>query len=396
MIRGRLHRHRSESGTAATTTEVETVEIDAGQLSGLLAAPPWLRNAGVMSWLAAGVLVLLVGLVWLASLAHAIVMPLIAATVVASVGAPLVRWLAEHHVPRALGTALLLLGLIAIGAGIVLLVVGGVTGEASSVSSHLADAQQRISGWLHSLGVGTSSAEQATQQAGDSGSSALKLLTGGLAHGVEALSSLAFFLALTVLSLFFLLKDGPVIRSWVEHHAGVPVPIARLTTRRVLQSLRGYFFGVTLVAAYSAAIVGVGSLIIGVPMAGTIAVVTFLGGFIPYLGAWSAGAFAVLLSLSGGADMAVAMIVLQLLANGIFQQLVQPFAYGAALGIHPLAVLVVTIAGGVVFGGAGLVLAAPVTSAIVRISADLARARAAAAEAAAGDGPDVAPAPAPS
>ena len=59
----------------------------------------------------------------------------------------------------------------------------------------------------------------------------------------------------------------------------------------------------------------------------------------------------------------------------------QLFAYGAALGIHPLAVLVVTIAGGAIFGGAGLVLAAPVTSAIVRISADLARVRTAAAAA---------------
>jgi predicted PurR-regulated permease PerM len=286
--------------------------------------------------------------------------------------------MARHRIPRAAGTALLLLGLIAVGGAIVLLVVGGVTGEASSVSSHLADAQQKITGWLHDLGVGSSSAEHATQQAGDSGSNALKLLTAGLAAGITELTSLLFFLAMTVLSLFFLLKDGPSIRSWVEHHAGVPVPIAQLTMRRMLQSLRGYFLGVTIVAAYSALIVGVGSLIIGVPMAGTIAIVTFLGGFIPYLGAWSAGAFAVLLSLSGGTDMAIAMIVLQLLANGIFQQLVQPFAYGAALGIHPLAVLVVTIAGGAVFGGAGLVLAAPVTSAIVRISADLGRARAAA------------------
>ncbi|HKH13695.1 MAG TPA: AI-2E family transporter, partial [Solirubrobacterales bacterium] len=51
-------------------------------------------------------------------------------------------------------------------------------------------------------------------------------------------------------------------------------------------------------------------------------------------------------------------------------------AYGAALGIHPLAVLVVTIAGGALFGAVGLILAAPITSAIVRISADLSRARA--------------------
>lgn len=384
MIRGRLHRHRAEGETAATPA-VETIEIDPGQLSGILAAPPWLRNAGVMSWLAAGVLVLLCGLVWLASLADAIVMPLIAATIIAAVGAPLVGWMARHRIPRAAGTALLLLGLIAVGGAIVLLVIGSVTGEASSVSSHLAEAQQKITGWLHDLGVGSSSAQQATQQAGDSGTSALKLLTAGLATGIAELTSLLFFLAMTVLSLFFLLKDGPSIRNWVEHHAGVPVPVAQLTMRRLLQSLRGYFLGVTIVAAYSALIVGVGSLVIGVPLAGTIAVVTFLGGFIPYLGAWSAGAFAVLLALSGGTDMAIAMIVLQLLANGIFQQLVQPFAYGAALGIHPLAVLVVTIAGGAVFGGAGLVLAAPVTSAIVRISADLGRVRAAAAEAASGD-----------
>ncbi len=70
------------------------------------------------------------------------------------------------------------------------------------------------------------------------------------------------------------------------------------------------------------------------------------------------------------------MIVVQILANGALQQLVQPLAMGAALGIHPLAVLVVTIAGGALFGGIGLILAAPLTSAATRISADLARARA--------------------
>src|SRR5215218_93500 len=129
MIRGRLHRHRAEQD-APVTSEVETVEIDAGELSGILAAPPWLRNAGVMSWLAA--------------VADAIVMPLIAATIVAAVGAPLVGWLARHRIPRAAGTGLLLLGLVAVGGAIVLLVVGSVTGQASSVSSHLAEAQQKI------------------------------------------------------------------------------------------------------------------------------------------------------------------------------------------------------------------------------------------------------------
>ena len=39
------------------------------------------------------------------------------------------------------------------------------------------------------------------------------------------------------------------------------------------------------------------------------------------------------------------MVVIQLLSNGPLQQIVQPVAYGAALGLHPLAVLVLTISG---------------------------------------------------
>jgi len=68
------------------------------------------------------------------------------------------------------------------------------------------------------------------------------------------------------------------------------------------------------------------------------------------------------------------MLVVQLIANSVLQQLVQPFAMGTALGLDPLAVLVVTIAGGALFGTVRLILAAPMTSAVVRISADLARA----------------------
>jgi predicted PurR-regulated permease PerM len=378
-------RHTGEG----TPVEPEPVRVDATQLSGLFAAPKWLRDAGMASWLAVGVLVLLAGLMWLASLADAILMPLIVATVIAAVGAPLVRWLEARRVPRAAGAALLLLGIVAVGLAMTLLIVGGVTSEAGAVSDHLMEAEQPSAGGLPALGIDPHTASPTANDAGSSAHSSINLLLTGVASGIKELSSLAFFLAMTALSLFFLLKDGPVIRSWVEHHVGVPADVSRLVFGRILQSLRGYFLGMTLVAAYSALIVGVGAWIIGVPLAGTIAVVTFAGGYIPYLGAWTAGAFAVLLALAGGTDMAIAMIVLQLLANGILQQLVQPFAYGAALGIHPLAVLVVTIAGGAIFGAVGLILAAPLTSAIVRISADL---HTPAGEPTSGDGPVFEPA----
>jgi predicted PurR-regulated permease PerM len=76
-----------------------------------------------------------------------------------------------------------------------------------------------------------------------------------------------------------------------------------------------------------------------------------------------------------GATTAVIMLVIVILANGLLQNLVQPFAMGAALDLHPLVVLVATIASGCIFGTLGLILAAPLLSAAVHIQRDLSRAR---------------------
>ena len=68
------------------------------------------------------------------------------------------------------------------------------------------------------------------------------------------------------------------------------------------------------------------------PLAGTIAVVTFVGAYVPFVGAWVAGAFAVLIALgTEGTDAAVVMAVVALLANGVLQQMIQPFVMGATL-----------------------------------------------------------------
>ncbi len=346
--------------------------------------PDWLRNIGLMSWLLVGVALLVAGAITLASLTQVIVIPLIVAAIVAAVASPLVAWMKAHGVPRGVGAALLMVGLIAVGIGVLLVIVLGITGEATAAGGHLSNAKDTIAGWLEDLGLAPQKAEQAKQNASSGVSDSVSALLDGVVAGISRLSSLVFFLAMTSLSLFFLLKDGPVIRSWVEGHLGLPKQVAETISRRVLGSLRGYFLGVTIVAAFNAVVVTVGALLLGVPLVGTIAAVTFFGAFIPYLGAWAAGAFAVLIALGGaGTDAAVGMIVVQLLANGFLQQLVQPFAMGAALGIHPLAVLIVTIAGGALFGGIGLILAAPLTAAITRISADLADAKSTAEPAAA-------------
>ena len=351
-------------------------EIDPDELTGILTTPGWLRDLGLTAWLLVGLILLVVGAVWILSLTEVIVEPVVTAAVVAAVAAPLVSWGERHRVPRLLGAVLLLLGFIVLSAAVVVVVIGGITSQSGDINSHLSGAMDTISGWLKDLGIDPSTAENAKSDASSAASGAVGTLLHGVAGGLEELSSLVFYLAMTALSLIFLLKDGPDIRAWSERHMGVPLPLAQTITRRSIQSVRGYFFGVTVVAAFNAAVVTLGALILGVPLVGTIAAVTFLGAYVPYLGAWTAGAFSVLVALGGaGTDAAIGMIVVQLLANGLLQQLVQPIAMGAALDIHPLAVLIVTIAGGALFGAAGLILAAPLTSAVVRISADLARAR---------------------
>jgi predicted PurR-regulated permease PerM len=350
------------------------VEFESYELTGLFASPGWLRDLGASAWLLVGVTLATAGAIWLLSLTSAIVMPVITATVVAAVTSPAVGWLARHHVGRGLGAALVLLALLAASVALVLIIVGGVTAQLDALREQLGAAKDTLATWATDLGVSRDAADAAKQDASSAVGDIVPALLQGLGSGLKSLSSLVFFLGLTALSLFLLLLDGPRIRGWVERHARVPEPVAHQMGERVLQSLRGYFVGVTFVAAFNAVVVGVGALILGVPLAGTIAIVTFVGAFIPYLGAWGAGAFAVLIALGGaGTDAAIAMIVIQLLANGILQQMVQPIAYGAALGIHPLVVLIVTIGGGALFGAVGLILAAPLTSAATRIAGDLSR-----------------------
>jgi putative heme transporter len=367
-FRGRLRRPGRESSGG----EEEVIEIEPGALSGIFAAPKWMRDLGFSSWLLVGVAAALVGAIWLLSLTQTIVLPVITAGIIASVASPLVDLLQRRGLPRSIGAALVFLVIIAVGVGVGVMILAGIASEASGLSERLREGASEIESFVHSLGVDASTAAKASSDAQSSISAGFDALTHGVIVGVDRLTSLTVFLSFTALSLFFMLKDMPTIGGFVERHLGLPVPLAHSILGQVAKSLRGYFVGVTAVSVWSSLIVGGGALALGVPMVGTIAVVTFVGGYVPYIGAWTAGAFAVLIALGDqGPETALALAAVVLLANGVLQQLVQPIAYGAALKLHPLAVLIVTIAGGCLFGAIGLVLAAPLLSAGVRIAAEI-------------------------
>ena len=358
------------------------VEVDAEQLrelSAVFSAPRWLRDLGVASWLLVGVAALLVGLTWILGMTSTIVEPVLVGLVIATVASPGVSWLHRRRLPRAAGAAIVLLAVVALAVVIVLLVVGGVRAQSDAIAAQASAAADKLEGWLKDLGMSQSGASTTTGDIKSTVPDVISTFIKGVATGISGLASLGFFLSFAAFSIFILLKDGPSLRRWLNRHLGVPQNVAQTITGNVVRSVRRYFLGTTIVAGFNAIVVGLGALLLDVPLAGTIAVVTLVTAYIPFIGAVIAGAFAVVLALGAkGTTTALIMLVIVILANGALQNVVQPIAMGATLSMNPLLILVVTISAGAFFGTAGLILAAPLTSAAIHISSELARARSAA------------------
>lgn len=373
QLKHRLGLHEHGHAEKGVTPEPEPEPTD---LTNMFTAPPWLRDLGMMAWFLVGVGAVFLGVIWLLNTMSTIVMPVMVGSVIAAVAAPLVSKLERHRVPRALGAALVLLGLMVVAIAIGLLVIDGIAGQSDEIKAAASQGLDKIESWAKNAGTsGTSGSKQDVASAVPGIGSTL---IHGVANGIEGLTSFVFFLSFTAFTIFFVLKDGRKILAFINHHFGVPVPVATTITRESVGAMQRYFFGLTIVAAFNGVVVGFGAWILDVPLWATIGVVTFALAYIPFIGAFVAGAFAVILALaSGGTSTAITMLVIVILANGLLQNIVQPIAFGAALGLNPLVVLIVTIGAGALFGMAGLILAAPLTSAAVKIFQDLGRAQAA-------------------
>ena len=113
-------------------------------------------------------------------------------------------------------------------------------------------------------------------------------------------------------------------------------------------------------SACVAVVIGIAALLLGLPLVFTIIVVNFIGGYIPYIGAFLGGGLAVIVALGeGGLGTATIMLLIVLAANLLLENFVEPRVMGRTLDIHPLIVLVVTALGGLLGGIVGLILAVP-------------------------------------
>jgi predicted PurR-regulated permease PerM len=332
--------------------------------------PMWFRRLGLTAWLLVGMVLVLVAAVWLLGKTAGIVDPLIAGFVIGAVGGVFVDRLERHGWSRAAGAAVVTLVLVAVGVLMVGLVLAGISSQSGNIDASMSHAVDRVRSWAQDLGI--TAASDAAKEVKTAVPAVGRTLLRGVIQGISGLTSLVVFLGFTAFSAFFLLKDGPALGQWIERHMGLRPVEARVVMTDVIQALRRYFLGLTIIAALSTAGVVLGAVIVGVPLPGTIAIVTFIASYVPIIGAWTAGIFVFALALADqGTTAAVIMAVIVFVSNGPLQQIVQPVVYGATLRLNPLVVFSVTIAAGTLFGIAGMILAAPLISAAVRIHDDL-------------------------
>jgi predicted PurR-regulated permease PerM len=192
------------------------------------------------------------------------------------------------------------------------------------------------------------------------------LLVGWLGSAITSVAAVLVGVVLGTFMLLFLLKDWAPLTSWASHHVALPPRLAEDVMLGTVHAFRGYALGLTELGVANALVVGLGALVLDVPHPGAIALVSFIASYVPYFGAFVAGAFAVVVALGAqGLPVALAMLGIVLLANNTIQNLLEPFAFGRSLRLHPLVVLITTTAGTLLFGLMGAILAAPLTSAFL-------------------------------
>ena len=274
---------------------------------------------------------------------------------------PLVGVLVRHKFKPSLAAGLVVLALLGLGVGVVVATVKGVTQQVDDISASADKALNEAANQTDALGISEDSLDAARKAVDD----ALPMITtgilAGLVSGIGTVVAIAGGVILGSLIMYYLLKDGTRLRRAVV--STVDIAYRADFDDFIGDScrvLRSYGRGRTVMSAIVSLFIGVVALLLGLPLVFTIVVVNFIGGYIPYIGAFLGGGLAVIIALGdGGLPEAAVMLVVVLAANLALENFVEPKVMGKSLDIHPLVVLVVTALGGLVGGIVGLILAVP-------------------------------------
>jgi len=320
-----------------------------------------LPTIGVWAWSFVGFVLASVIVIMALGAVSEIVLPMTFAAVLAVVFRPLVGTLQRHGLKPTVAAGLVVLGLLALMVGVIVGTVRGVTEQVDEIGISADAALERAAEHTDGLGLDGAELDTARTAVTDAAPMIASGVVAGLVSGLGTLIAIASGLILGALIMYYLLKDGSHLRRSVV--AQVDASFRDEVDDFIGDActiLRDYGRGRTVMAAVVAAVVGVAALLLGLPLVFTIVVVNFIGGYIPYIGAFLGGGLAVIVALGdGGISQAAIMLIVVLVANLVLENFIEPKVMGRRLDVHPLVVLVVTALGGLLGGIVGLILAVP-------------------------------------
>jgi predicted PurR-regulated permease PerM len=337
--------------------------------AGAKASQLWSDAFGTAATRAVQVIVLiavLVGVIWGLRMLSTVAIPIMLALILACTFHPVMRWLRNHRVPSVLATIIVLLGTVLILTGLGALVAWAVADQWADLEKQATDGFDQIVKMVHQLPYAPSA-----DQISEWKDTATSFLTSsqfgsGAIAGVSAVTSMITGLVLMVVILFFFLKDGPQIWQFLcRPFRGEAAARADRVADKTVRTLGSYVRGTATVAAVDAIGIGIGLLVLQVPLAIPLAVLVFLLAFIPIVGAVLAGIFAALVALvSNGLVSALLVVAVIILVNQLEGNLLQPVLMGRALKLHSLAILLALTIGTVTGGVLGAVLAVPIAAVV--------------------------------
>jgi putative heme transporter len=308
---------------------------------------------------------------WLIARLWVIVMPVLLALLITTVLYPPAGWLRRRGAPPALAAAAVLLGALLLLGIVVYFLATSITGGISEIASSAVAGLQSIQNWISGppLNIGSTQFDALLQEVTQRLQSSVTTIATGVLSGVGTLASLVVTGLLALVLAFLFVKDGDRFLPWVRRLVGPRVGgHLCVILGRIWGTLGGFIRGQVLVSLCDGLFIGIGLVIVGVPLALPLAVLTFFGGFVPIVGALFAGALSVLVALvSNGFTAALIVLGVVLLVQQLEGNVLQPILQGKSLQLHAAVVLLAVTAGGTLYGIAGAFLAVPVTAAAATV-----------------------------
>ncbi len=328
------------------------------------AVPESVRASAAWSWRVLLILAVIGVVVLLLAVSKVLWVPVVVALLLTVLLTPLVDLLVRRlRFPRGAAAATAVVLLIAVVAGLVTLAGRQII---TGFGDLWDQTQAGFTELLDSLADGPlqldrDQLDDYLSQAGDQlSANSSALVSGAVSASVTVGHVLAGALVALFTTLFFL-KDGALIWAWLVRllPAGSRMRVHE-AGRRGLVTLTAFTRTQILVALIDAVGIGLGAVILGLPLAVPLAVLVFLASFIPFVGAIATGAIAVLVALvDQGPTTALIMLGIVLLVQQIESHVLQPLLLGHAVSLHPVAVLLSVTAGSLAAGIVGALFAVP-------------------------------------